>query len=68
MIEVEGVAIPLEPGQKYLIAVRRGQMGEATRARFLDALRTRGIDAVLVPVNDPATDIRVIKVEEAERG
>ena len=73
MIELDGVAMPLEPGKQYLIAVARQGVSEQTAASLSNHLFEHfKVKALVIRTNgDPSSCIRIIKIdatEEPERG
>lgn len=64
MIEVDGKAIPLEPGQLYLILIEE-ILDDDDCARLTKRLKAAGINGVVWPVRD-VRNVRVIAVERPE--
>ena len=66
MLEIDGTAVPLEPGKSYLILVKRDAVSQLTMDRLAEAIKTElDVRAVILGVHD-ITDVRVIHVEAPE--
>ena len=68
MIEIDGVAMPFEPGKQYLLLVQRNTVAEVVQHELPRLLKKQfNINVVIVRVNgDPHTAMRVVRIEEPE--
>lgn len=69
-IEVDGIAMELEPGKHYLIVYDRSALPEAAMQVLPQILHKKwGIDVVILKCHgNPKDALRIVKVEEPEHG
>lgn len=66
MIEIDGTALPLEPGKTYLLLLKNGAVPRSFEHEILKGLDRLGVRGMIVRVQTDVNDVRVVQVDPAE--
>ena len=66
MIEIDGTAIPLEPGKTYLLVIKDGLVPRSAEYEIVKNLQNLGIHGMVLRVRGDVNQVRVVQVDQVE--
>lgn len=67
MIEIDGTALPLDPGKTYLILIRDGEIPRSQEIDLAHRLNNLGVRGTILRVARDVNQVRVVQVDIPEK-